>query len=287
VAAWSDAGAPGAPGGQGGPGGGGGGGAGGPSAGVFRTGAASSYTPRTSHEDAATSGAGGSSPGTGQRAASGVAAPVLRAPSAPAGTTTDFDEDGIADAVDACPDASGAGRDGDGDGCSDRGAALADGDGDEIPDAVDRCPQSRRGTDLDEDGCPDAPPTNPTVVTVPPRTIVPATVSYHYTKITRRVAIFDRLQVKHVPSRSRIDVRCTGSGCPVKRYTRTGSGTVDLRPYVRRKLRVGTVLEIRITTARMIGIVKYVRIRALKEPAIGTRCLSSAGRPTACPSGPG
>src|SRR5699024_9144272 len=150
------------------------------------------------------------------RAASGVAVPVLRARNAPATASAGFDEGGIADAGDTCPEASGAGRGAGGDGCSDRPAALAGGGGDGVPDGADRCPQSPRGEDLDEDGCPDAVPahTNPAVGVRAPRRTVAATVSYHYTRITRSVAIFDRLQVKHIPRRSKVEVRCAGPRCP-------------------------------------------------------------------------
>lgn len=66
--------------------------------------------------------------------------------------TGDRDGDGLADARDGCPDKPGA--------AADRGCPPADGDGDGLTDRMDACPaeaETKNGY-LDEDGCPDAPP---------------------------------------------------------------------------------------------------------------------------------
>jgi hypothetical protein len=71
------------------------------------------------------------------------------------GGPTDFDGDGITDAVDACVEVPRA-ADGNGDGCPDRPAALPDTDGDGIPNSADACDTTPAGpTDANEDGCPD------------------------------------------------------------------------------------------------------------------------------------
>ena len=146
-------------GGLGGDGGDGGGGAGGPSAGVFRTGAVAVYSARNSTEEAGAAGLGGTRGSSVNRAPSGQASARLDAPSVVPGTTADFDDDGLVDSADACPEIPRGTSDTNGDGCPDRPAKLADTDADGIPDSHDRCPTIPRGPqDADEDGCPDVQP---------------------------------------------------------------------------------------------------------------------------------
>ena len=83
-----------------------------------------------------------------------AAAPAEAATPAP--PPPDSDGDGVPDADDKCLDSK-EDRDGheDGDGCPDH-----DNDGDGVPDATDKCPMEAENLDGwdDTDGCPEAPP---------------------------------------------------------------------------------------------------------------------------------
>jgi hypothetical protein len=72
------------------------------------------------------------------------------------------------------------------------------------------------------------------------------------------------LRVRNVPELARMEVRCRGGGCPFRRYVLPvpNGGTVELRPLLRRsRLRVGTVLEIRVS-----GVVARFTMRAGRSP---------------------
>ena len=156
----------GGPGGQGGRGGDGGGGSGGPSAGVFAAGTTSSFARHNNSQApaAGTAGVGGRIGGIGTQAESGEAAPMLPAGAAPS-TTSDFDQDGIVDANDACVALSRGSQDANNDGCPDRPAKLSDTDGDTIPNNFDACPTVAANT---VDGCPPD-TTKPTISGMSPR----------------------------------------------------------------------------------------------------------------------
>jgi hypothetical protein len=209
----------------------------------------------------------------------GQAASVLSAPSAPDAAAADFDGDGIVDGSDGCPEIH-KHNDVAGDGCPDRPPRLADSDSDGFPDVADRCAGTPRGNDADEDGCPDP----PTIVTVPsgPRR-VNATVSYVY-RATGRYTILTSLQVRRIPAGARVEVRCRGSRCPLKKLVKNrASGRFSIRPFTGKRLPVGTVLRIRVTSEGMIGSVKILRIRARKAPAVRTLCLPpGATKPRKC-----
>jgi major membrane immunogen (membrane-anchored lipoprotein) len=96
------------------------------------------------------------------------------------------------------------------------------------------------------------------------------------------------------PTGARVTVRCRGRGCPVKPQSviataragkhRAGSVLIVFKRF-QRSLRVGAVLEIRVTRAGQIG--KYTRfvVRRGKLPSRLDTCLSPAGvKPMACPS---
>jgi major membrane immunogen (membrane-anchored lipoprotein) len=92
------------------------------------------------------------------------------------------------------------------------------------------------------------------------------------------------------PGGAQIMIRCRGRGCPktesrvVASGRRVGTTLVEFRRF-ERSLRVGAVLEIRISKGGEIG--KYTRftIRRGKPPVRVDTCLSPAGiKPIACPS---
>ena len=76
-----------------------------------------------------------------------------------------------------------------------------------------------------------------------------------------------------------------GRACPrVRRLARaTASRSVRLRGFERRPLPVGARLELRLTKAGMIGVVKRLTIRRRRAPSVRTLCLPpGASRPAAC-----
>ena len=76
-----------------------------------------------------------------------------------------------------------------------------------------------------------------------------------------------------------------GRACPrVRRFTRaTASRSVRLRGFERRPLPVGARVELRLTKAGMIGVVKRLTIRRRRAPSVRTLCLPpGASRPAAC-----
>jgi hypothetical protein len=112
---------------------------------------------------------------------------------------------------------------------------------------------------------------------------VDATVSNSWVATTRttRTTI---LKVRGAPAGARIEVRCSGRGCPfsVRRFTSKG-GTLDLRKqYLRRaNLRVGTTLEIRVLVPGHIAKVARFTMRKRKAPLTAYLCLPpGAAKPT-------
>jgi hypothetical protein len=293
-------------GGDGGKGGRGGGGSGGPSAGVFRTGAASSFTPRsstTTHAGVGTGGAGGiGGPGNGT---SGQSGDVLT-PAGLGSQTSDFDGDGITDTVDACPEVKAMTADG----CIVRPAKLADTDGDGVPDSVDACPTVAGGaTDTDGDGCPGVPTPAPTASPSPTPTPVISAATPVPTPVPTPVAAppaqvqvtlsfsfsaksastkFSRLLIKNVPFGATVNVTCKGSGCPKgltkKGFTKKNAfGTVSLATFIKKPLKKNIVLTVLVSKPGAIQAVKILKIRASKPPLVTTKCLVPGAKvPSAC-----
>lgn len=263
-------------GGAGGNGGAGGGGAGGPSAAFFRAGT-SHFAQRASTLSYAGAGGGGASaghPGTG-----GAGDLVINGFSA-----GDFDGDGVADDADTCPTTAAPA------GCPARPAKIGDKDGDGIPDpyedddgdgvrnGIDACPAEAGGGTAD--GCPVA-------ITPPPPPFQPgkigASVSFGFARNTATKAIkFTRLRAIKLPAGATVDVRCSGRKCPRKRWTKTGSGKIALKPFVKRWLPVGTVIEIRMTAPDTIGKVLRYKVTKRKLKKV-ERCLPpDATEPQRC-----
>jgi hypothetical protein len=85
------------------------------------------------------------------------------------------------------------------------------------------------------------------------------------------------------PHSAHVSVRCIGSGCPVRKLSRT-SAPARLRPF-ERFLRAGTVLQVRVTGNGRIGKYASFIIRARSAPLRTDRCLMPGqATPTACPA---
>jgi hypothetical protein len=94
-------------------------------------------------------------------------------------------------------------------------------------------------------------------------------------------------QVKPIVAGTSVVLRCTGRGCPFKRRTLTpkaGASAELTRLFEKRKLRPGTLIEVRVLRPGLIGRVVRYRIRRSKRPAAQTMCLvPGAAAPGACP----
>jgi hypothetical protein len=269
----SDPGFPGGPGGNGGRGGGGGGGTGGPSAGVYQAGPGSGVVSRdgTAIQHGA-GGQGGIPQGTGVRAANGVAAALLRTPTAPEHSTADFDGDGITDAADSCPETARGGSDSNGDGCPDR-----------PPLAVLSSPGAGGGAGgggsagaAGGGGTPLGPAPQATPPAPASRVRASIAASWRARGRTTRVT---RLAIRSVPAGARIVAKCKGRGCPFRsKAVRPRRGAADLTPlFGRRPLRSGAVVEIRVTKAGWIGQIVRFAIRKGRPPAKALLCVPPAG----------
>src|SRR3954468_14612650 len=76
------------------------------------------------------------------------------------------------------------------------------------------------------------------------------------------------LRLEHVPAASTVTVRCA-KGCPAKALTKSGlSGTVSLRQFATRALKVGTTIRITLATPGPIMRTGTRKIRARREPKV-------------------
>ena len=58
---------------------------------------------------------------------------------------------------------------------------------------------------------------------------------------------------------------------------------MSLKRFLRKRLRAGTVIEVRVTKPNTIGAVKRLTVRRNRNPTITTRCLPpGAKRPARC-----
>jgi hypothetical protein len=92
-----------------------------------------------------------------------------------------------------------------------------------------------------------------------------------------------KLELAPVLAGSRIEVRCAGRGCPKRRATLGGTGTVKLKPFVKARLHAGARLDIRVLKEGYVGVVKRITVLRDKDPRIVSKCMMpGAGKPTAC-----
>jgi hypothetical protein len=131
--------------------------------------------------------------------------------------------------------------------------------------------------------CP--PPATPTPVPTPaPPAKIVSGIDHNWTAF-RTWTRNERLLVTDIPDGAAVELRCRGKGCPARRKTvAVRNGRADAHRVLRRRhLRVGTVLELRITRAGMIGKVRRFTIRRSKTPATQLLCLPpGATHPARC-----
>jgi hypothetical protein len=104
--------------------------------------------------------------------------------------------------------------------------------------------------------------------------------------LARRSTTVIELTVKDIPADGRVAVLCSGKGCGFDRRTVSprGGAAKLAKLFNGRRLKRGTVVEIRVTAPGMTGkVVRYTVRDRRKLPASATLCLpSGAGRPGAC-----
>jgi Putative metal-binding motif len=95
-----------------------------------------------------------------------------------------------------------------------------------------------------------------------------------------------KLTAKDFPRGTRIEVRCTGSGCPSRRLTRRvtrSKGTVNLHRFLgNRRLGRGARVELRFTRAGRIGRVHRFRMGRPGVPSVAFLCRPPGGRIRDC-----
>jgi hypothetical protein len=193
--------------------------------------------------------------------------------------------------------------DADGD-CNDLDPAIHPGATEILDNAVDENCDGVLGVDLDRDGdgatrpndCDDGDPAiHPGARDVPGNRIdedcragdadwpsLPA--SLRWSTVQRKDSTtFRELLLRKVPADSDIVMTCKGPRCPRKCAAITGNGTVKLKAFAKRPLRVGTVLTITVTAKGYMGVVRRFTIRHSKLPRLEVLCLPPGRqKATAC-----
>ena len=137
-----------------------------------------------------------------------------------------------------------------------------------------------------------------TVVTPAP-TVIPASpagrinVSLAFDFRAAKSTRFTLLQVKNVPAGSTVEAKCKGKGCPKVRvkgkrrmlvFTKNkASGTISLKPFLKKSLRAGTVLTVTVTKPGSFGMAKKLKVRAFKRPTTTTTCLQPGSKTAKAP----
>jgi hypothetical protein len=93
-----------------------------------------------------------------------------------------------------------------------------------------------------------------------------------------------RLVARKFPRGTKLDLRCSGRGCPFKKVVRTvDAANENLHgPFGNRVLRRGARVEVRITSANRIGRLLRFRIGTPGEPAVDFLCLPPGGGTRDC-----
>lgn len=93
-----------------------------------------------------------------------------------------------------------------------------------------------------------------------------------------------RMIIKGAPAGSAVEVRCAGKGCPLKRKrVKERNGVFKAHKVVRKKLKAGARLEVRLTHPDYIGKVIRYWVRPSQLPTAALFCLPPGGkRPVSC-----
>jgi hypothetical protein len=132
--------------------------------------------------------------------------------------------------------------------------------------------------------CPPLP--QPTPVPTPAPTKIDAHLDFSWTAY-RRWTRNETFRITEIPEGAAVELRCSGKRkhCPGRRKAiavRNGKANVH-RVLRGRHLRVGAVLELRVTRADMIGKVVRFKVRRSKIPSKRTYCLPvGATKPVRC-----
>lgn len=192
------------------------------------------------------------------------------------GCPDDSDGDRLIDAVDRCPRVAGGAYDADHNGCPD------DTDRDGVLDVADQCRTKAGGRlDRNHDGCPG--PFRSLDGRVHLDRIVVEGVRYIH---------LDLLNVTGLPrTRATVTIRCVHICRIAERLPKHAgrSTVVRSRRFLHRRLRVGSVITVRITATDLIGVVLRFKVSrtALREIVKSRRCIpigSTRTRKT-CPPG--
>ena len=94
---------------------------------------------------------------------------------------------------------------------------------------------------------------------------------------------FTSVRVTEAPAGASVRITCRGRGCPKSQtFTTSAKGSVSLTRAFRKRLRVGAVVSIAVTTPNAVGKVRVLTVR--KKRVVGkTLCLApGAVAPARC-----
>lgn len=126
------------------------------------------------------------------------------------------------------------------------------------------------------------------MVAAPPKPRINVTETFLFAA-GRKSTRFTALALKEVPRGSTVRATCKGRGCPAHgrralSFTKhRASGSVTLRPWLRKRLRVGTTIIATVTKPGFVGMVKTLTVRRSRPPKVTTSCLvPGAKKPSRC-----
>ena len=95
--------------------------------------------------------------------------------------------------------------------------------------------------------------------------------------VNRRFGLLQRLVVNDLPAGATVTITCRGNGCPFRscRFARNRSGrAVATKAFARKRLRIGAVVQVRITKPGAIGrVVTFSLRRKNAVPRPVAQCL--------------